>query len=861
MVDAICTVIKPELRKDDDGNKVARPKDGDRVAMLKSLKDVVSAAKDELIAIKRGGVFEYGNWWIEAFIQLGEDSAGKFPDHKRSHKFTVEEELDETDQKQVSRIRKAHARAAAASLELTDEAWEQLCDEFVPLAKCSEMRNFFSSDDYQRTAQICNVHVGLQIEVLSIQTPISTVTVDPKTSITLHCPDAITPIQVRVSPPFFHDEAWLTALKDGQKTFQQYMRLIINANQTIVYEIFPGVTYYWFRDDVKGSHMIITEEELLARGRSVIINELSQSVTFNPIEGTEFLSIPGHSARVVEYGEKGKLLGSHLIEPGKKYYVYHPGHVSPVSGPQIVSAEDKRDRESRERGSIVMSASGSYRRIHEWQKTREEKILNGVTPKFADYCLDQFWIFVQTSPPTYPSSSYAPDQVTYLIVNKSSKSRLFATVSSESGRDGFGFAKGDQKVEDSHKWQFEIANPEADTQDWNYHIVNVLSDRRLGLESDGNGTTETRIVATIPEEYYALSSSFEGGDYESRHCWKPLPWETLKDIASSYNLPAPRHILSRETLPSNELLKEGGIIVENACPILVTLYWEKGGARTKYYLRPGSQVYMKWPKDEQPVGDVNICVERNGSPVKRSVKPGQKHRIVFPAENPLCEGTPDVIPINDDGNEGTGKSPRGCLIVRVPISPDETVWVLWYNRNFGYLNSTETGEKFSERNQVFDIELMGGRQYRMMTGDGTVVSKYNLENDYVLPDLKVDPPVEMAVITALTFGSTINRASTFPRVGEGGVSVSEATHIIEPVANSGGSFPICTIKNKSTETYLCVGEERSFTPGWYKSNLSYGKTADRWAIIPVGMVNTEEGKAHLRAEHDVIIGDTATSPL
>jgi hypothetical protein len=879
MVDAICTVIKPKLiatvphEEGSDGKRATtiefleeEDDGGNRLAMLKSLKEVVSAAKDA--PNFSDAVYEYGNWWIERFIKQGEDHIETLQSEKKlKFRFTVEindEELATANQKDVSRIRKAHTRAAAAAQELTDEAWEQLCDEFVPLAKCSEMRNFWSSDDYQRTAKIYNVHFRQRTEVLSIQTPISTITVDPKTSATLHCPDAITPIQVRVSPPFFYDEAWGEELKEGKKTFRQFKRIFINANQTMVYDIYPGVTYYWSRDEFDGSHMIVSEEELLARGKSVIINELPESVPL--FNNADFLSIPAHTAWVVDYGDEGKLFldGTDAdptnIGPGKKYYMYHSGHLSSVSGPQLVSAEDKRDRESRERGSIIMSASGSYRRIHEWQKTSNEQILNGVPSKFADYCLDQFWTFVPTSPPSYASDRHA----TYLIVNKSSKSRLFATVSTESGRDGFGFAKEGQKVEDSQKWQFELADPYSENGE--YHIVNVLSDRRLGLENDGNGTTETRIVATIPEEYYALSSSFEGEDYESRHCWKPLPWETIKDIASSYNLPLPSHILSRETLPSNELLKKGGIIVENACPILVTLYWEKGGATKKYYLRPGSQVYMKRsndepstkdvlsmdePNDEQPEleGDVNIFVERNGSPAKRSVKPGKKHRIVFPAENPLFEGTPDVILLNDDGNDGADKSQHGCLIVRVPKpnipKGQGSVWRLEIPHGRWYASASNS--KWYNTSQLFDIELVGGMQYRVTTMDGRVVPK-------------------------------------FAQVGKHGVSISDASHIIEPVVpTEEDQIPICTIQNKTTGKYLYAfeidGEITEHTPGvpsptgseagftfqqqGIDTNLRYGtiEDADTWAIIPASMVDSDEAKEHLQNKSPITFEQVASGWL
>jgi hypothetical protein len=101
----------------------------------------------------------------------------------------------------------------------------------------------------------------------------------------------------------------------------------------------------------------------------------------------------------------------------------------------------------------------------------------------------------------------------------------------------------------------------------------------------------------------------------------------------------------------------------------------------------------------------------------------------------------------------------------------------------------------------------------------------------------------------------------FPRVGIE-VSISEATNIIEPVADSGGSIPICTIKNKSTETYLNVAKDgkSSFESErwWNQSNLSFGKTAetgDRWAIIPVGMVNTDEGKGLLGIKDDITVDE------
>ena len=241
MVGAICSVIKPEKRFIPlDPNE--EDTDGNRIAMLKSLKDVVSAARDEIEKIRGSGVYEYGNWWIDRFIRLGEKNIadqynGLSKEKWPKFKFTVEindEERASANQKEVSRIRKAHTRAAAASQELTDEAWEQLCDEFVPLAKCSKMKNFWSSDDYQRTTKIYNVHDrGTRVEALSLQTPISTITVDHKTSLTLHCPDAVTPIRVRFSPlNFFFDKKWLEDLKSRERPFSQIYQEMISANQT-----------------------------------------------------------------------------------------------------------------------------------------------------------------------------------------------------------------------------------------------------------------------------------------------------------------------------------------------------------------------------------------------------------------------------------------------------------------------------------------------------------------------------------------------------------------------------------------------------------------------------------------------------
>ena len=140
-----------------------------------------------------------------------------------------------------------------------------------------------------------------------------------------------------------------------------------------------------------------------------------------------------------------------------------------------------------------------------------------------------------------------------------------------------------------------------------------------------------------------------------------------------YSMPPAHRISSRQTLPSDDLLAEGGVIVENMYPFLVDLSWltKEGRVFKKYYLQPGSQVYMKRPNHEQPSEvSVEIYVKRAGSKaVITTLESGKKHRLLFPPKNTLWEGVPDVVPID------TAKI-RGCLIVRVPRGTDEDAWRL-----------------------------------------------------------------------------------------------------------------------------------------------------------------------------------------
>lgn len=134
MVDCICSVIIPIT------TRVQKEIRGDRLKMLKSLKEVVGAAKDAYLEI---GEFEFDNWWIKAFIEHGiqrlaiQRLADQSLDANLSFKeFRVEvneEDLAYADQIKTDVLRKIHSRAARAAKNLSKDAWEELYEEFIPV--------------------------------------------------------------------------------------------------------------------------------------------------------------------------------------------------------------------------------------------------------------------------------------------------------------------------------------------------------------------------------------------------------------------------------------------------------------------------------------------------------------------------------------------------------------------------------------------------------------------------------------------------------------------------------------------------------------------------------------------------------
>ena len=234
MVQCICSVIIPII---DDG--ISETAKGNRVAMLRSLKEVVGEAINSYL----GKVtFEFGNWWIEQFIKDGMEKLKLVPgkrvklDYKDFKVETNTGNIDSSDQQTSSFLRQVHARAAEAAKDLTVDAWEQLYDEFVPLAKLVNIRNFKSSDDLQRITKVWHVsNRSGSRQISSLQTSTGSVQIGSMESATFYCADAVTPIRVRAVPPSVYDKTW---------NWWEWRA----ANRRIVRLLNPGTTYFWLRD-------------------------------------------------------------------------------------------------------------------------------------------------------------------------------------------------------------------------------------------------------------------------------------------------------------------------------------------------------------------------------------------------------------------------------------------------------------------------------------------------------------------------------------------------------------------------------------------------------------------------------------
>ena len=813
MVQCICTVIKPIT--DENISETAK---GNRVLMLQSLKEVVGEAINAYLSKK---TFEFGNWWIEQFISDGIDVMSPIKrdtlDYKDFQVEVIKDSIDSSDQQTSAFIRSVHARAAAAAKDLTIDAWEQLYDEFVPLAKLVNMRNFRSADDLQRVTKVWHISHGSGSNELSLfRSPTETSTLATLDSLTFHCADAVTPIRVRVIPPYVYDKTW---------SWWEWRR----ANRSFVRMLKPGNTYYLLRDiskkkiqietytgytehtiienayeynevlnayrrifssflnsslpqsftdkiaasiDLKRrkrlvrrstfmketvdqavvSNQFVSEEEILQSGGIIIMNEfpipVSCAVKFirrepNGDVTRRYLlrensvlvltkddllvlkALSDKDSQLSESGDddvrmvfvddedtqvfvddedtqdKGKAAAGvhHPITPGEKYTTYYPGGlVQTQILPEIISIDEKQFKDSRDRGSMIVSLFKS-RRIHQWQKDGSYSELNAINKGYKYYCFDQFWKFVPTSPPQFASEVYDPNEMCYLIVNRKSNARLFARTFKGKEGDDFGFVEHYAEVNDSQKWQIireeepkdkgpeDIAREEEPK--YIYSIAHVLTDRRLCLKEDVEEAEQRTCQVTVstPEEYdfyEELEESDRGRiAFLKRHQWRIIPWKEIPD--NELDLPITSRVLSRQTLPGDHILKNGGIIVMNPYPNKVVLEIKvpskSADEPKKYTIQPYSRIEVMKEAEESVVFYVTYLDNK-----KREIKEpvsgpetepfkNRLYNISFSSEDPLLLGVPNIdnpkiVKTQEDSDT------TGALIAFIPDNPNEKAYCL-----------------------------------------------------------------------------------------------------------------------------------------------------------------------------------------
>ena len=549
VVNAICTVIIPRPNVN-----IPSSVKGSRLEMLQDLKTVVEAAKE---AYLNTVTFEYDNWWIEKFLEMGTNAlrdknavVGISADHmdetdsnagtsvRRELYYSFKVETNEAGQVNYNQskssliIRRAHGQAAKAARELDEEGWDQLIQSFVPLAKLTDFRNFKSDDDNQRVAQVWHITDNSSAgNSVTLKTPATTLTVKPMKLQKVICADAISSVTVKAIPP-------IIMVTDTYRL----------SWSSFEFPVQPGFTYYWLRLRKEGknneiSNSMVTEEKLLADGGIIIVNPFPIALKMQFSGFTKFLNrsykIQDNSALVLnnaltminptneeetgqvkvelQDGEEGSTGKKMDITTGQKYVpIYGRNDPLCLNAPTLVPQDRKLYEDRRNRGSLLVSYV-THRRMHQWQRGNSESVVNGINRGYKQFCADQFWSFIPASTPEIEDGDYYdPIEPCYLITNKKTRDRMFTSISNH-GVHNFGLIADYEDVDDSQKWQF--IGDEKDS----WVIVNIFTGKRLAVENyedsekpKGQGDETNAIVATDPAIY---DNNDGNDDFLSTHRW------------------------------------------------------------------------------------------------------------------------------------------------------------------------------------------------------------------------------------------------------------------------------------------------------------------------------------------------------
>ena len=683
-VKGLCAVVIPEEKK-----HLPVTMKGDRMAMLKDLKIFVEEAAEQY---QKMVLFPYGNWWIQDFVNLGKEAAEKKTEF---YNFRVEvSSLHSTSLNQniVNVLRKAHADASSAVLELTANGWTQLIENFIPYAKIAKFRNFISKDDKHRATTVWHVsknHVESNSAMLKTKTDVHTI--KPSQNVVLLCPDAITPINVVTKPPYTYDGSW------GWWD-------IIKMNRRINTDLLPGIVYYWLRQQNEHGflqNVIVTEGEVLQKGCIIILNSYSLEFTlsmeaFSTFENGDYELLPD-SVLILDKKKKndqnlestGKIktnaqsakaftVSSSSFKAGNKYVTFFDEEdVFCKGSPDIISIAKYDFKQKNNYGSLIVSRQ-DRRRMHQWSYNNSFSSLNSINKSFRKYCTDQCWLLWPVAPPQFTHEDYDVTDLCYLIENKKSGCRLGLV--NDSIEDQYvGLISAHEAVDDYQKWQFL-----ASEEDGFVEIYQPVSGVRLGLSSFEENISQTNSLEKSPSmtgsRYHNVDGTnpldFERFDeleqedierrkFIHRHHWTIIPFKAIEQHTqegdTNGNIPKNNYnpflggengftksrIYSRPTLPQSlKVLTEGGLIFRNEYKIHFNVAY-KDNPSTVYSLK--DMVIVKPNENIQAHKNVEIVITQHNYSIdtddKKSIalKAGKEYETYFPPNDPLYKLNPDLL--------------------------------------------------------------------------------------------------------------------------------------------------------------------------------------------------------------------------
>ena len=692
------------------------------------------------------------------------------------------------------------------------------------------MPYFHATEDKERTTTVWNLTSDRGCKRTAyLQTSVDTIPIEAMQRETIYCPDAVSPIDVHVAPPLAFVRKW----KWDE---------ILRANRTINRKLYPGVTYYLVREKSFGdsdskeveSAEFLTEGAMLQNGWTIIENPYLKDLEIH-IKGNSF-DLHRNSVHLEPFKKDTQMqIALRLRQPeendcdqppeiinyknkvfkGKKYLVHYSNEdVLLQSAPRLIEPRDKIVENKRNKGSLIISYH-SMRRLHVWQSSNCP--LNTITTNFCkDFCQDQFWDFDLVEEPDIPGESYEPDELVFTISSRYTKEKLSADIFEAGSSIGnFGLVPQEAKVDDSQKWQLLKKTEKEDKTKFYYYIVNAYSSRYLGLEeSPSDKEQENRVIAVSPDLV------FQDDEYSKNFRWTIAPWKLVlnqikkkeTEIKLPFNIteyiPNKDVILKRESLPAENFLKEGGVIINNDFPTLYTVAWTEGD-KTSLVLRPKSRVFFSAPRNENTLQGI---LKLYSSKKEFTIAKNKEYSLYFEEDDPLCMKIPKIVE-SEELKKIESKERKGYYLIR----KDK-------NDNLSRLGGiSEKGEVFSFSHedskqsyidQIWNFELTPRKnEFRIFSSSKDGTKYYLSSQDGLLRALPVAP------------GNSCTWIIETNKQGDNNSGYDDTPSLW------------CSIKNKSYETFLTT----NYTSFKKVCFLHDGLKEYDWTIVKKDDINSVFG--------------------